>query len=411
MRRRIKRVLASLLLAVAAAAQETGEWQAQVRRAVESKDLDQALVLVEDRLSRSPQDLEARAWHARLLAWRGEWARAETEYRSVLAVAPNDVDVLLGLSDVLIWQDKLQEALSVLERARSLAPQQREVLLRRARLLARLNRVGEARQQYRSLLSWSAGDTEARSGLASLPDEYRHELRVGSDTDAYNFADTATAQGMILISRWNSHWTTEAAFNSYQRFGADAYLVTGRVSRKLGARDWVAAGGGAGHDEDVIAKRTAVVEYGHAFTFAKTALVRGMELTFRHQWLWYSQSQVRTFSGSALLYLPRDWMWSLTVTAARSSFPVVGIEWQPSGNTRLSFPLWVRGLRGNLGFALGTENFAKVDEIGRFSARTYSGGLRYQLTRSQDIGGYFAYQNRSQQRTQTSFGLTYGIRF
>ncbi len=400
-----------LLAAAMTAAQQPADWQSRVRSEVEKKDLDHAMALVEEQLERNPQDLEARAWRARLLSWKGDWPRAEVEYRSVLAAAPNDTDILLGLADVLIWQNKLQEALTVLERARSLSPQQREVLLRRARVLTRLNRVQEARQQYRSLLSWNAGDTEARAGLASLPDSYRHELRVGSDTDAFNFADTATAQGMILISRWNSRWITEVAFNSYQRFGAEAYLATGRVSRKLGANDWVAVGGGVGHDEDVIARRTALVEYGHAFALGKTALVRGMELTVRHQWLWYSQSQVRAFTGSALLYLPRDWTWSLTVTAARSSFPVVGTEWQPSGNTRLSFPLGLPALRGTLGFALGTENFAKVDEIGRFSARTYSGGLRYQLTRTQDVGGYFAYQNRSQQRTQTSFGLTYGIRF
>ena len=31
-------------------------------------------------------------------------------------------------------------------------------------------------------------------------------------------------------------------------------------------------------------------------------------------------------------------------------------------------------------FAVGTENFAESDQIGRFSAHTYGGGLRYRLT-------------------------------
>ena len=114
---------------------------------------------------------------------------------------------------------------------------------------------------------------------------------------------------------------------------------------------------------------------------------------------------------AAIFYLPRDWMWSLTVVAARSSFPIVGAQWQPSGNTRLSFPLRSERLRGNISFGVGTENFAKVEEVGRFSARTFAGGLKYQINARQDVGGYVAYQARSQQRTQTSVGFSYGIRF
>jgi len=108
--------------------------------------------------------------------------------------------------------------------------------------------------------------------------------------------------------------------------------------------------------------------------------------------------------------LPREWTWSLAVTAARSQFPATGAEWRPSGLTRLGIPVH-RQLTANLFFGVGTENFARVDQIGRFSARTFGSGLRYQLTRRQDIAGYVAYQNRSQARTQTSFGLNYGLHF
>jgi len=51
--------------------------------------------------------------------------------------------------------------------------------------------------------------------------------------------------------------------------------------------------------------------------------------------------------------------------------------------TRLGFPItrWdERRLGGNVFYAVGTENFAQVDQIGRFSSHTYGGGLRFQLT-------------------------------
>src|SRR5689334_3285166 len=61
---------------------------------------------------------------------------------------------------------------------------------------------------------------------------------------------------------------------------------------------------------------------------------------------------------------------------------------------------------GNVFFAVGTENFAQVDQIGQFSSQTYGGGMRFQFTQRQDVTGFAAYQKRTQDRTQTSLGFT-----
>jgi hypothetical protein len=98
----------------------------------------------------------------------------------------------------------------------------------------------------------------------------------------------------------------------------------------------------------------------------------------------------------------------------RSTFSGTGAEWRPSGITRLGFPLanWgEKRLSGNIFFATGTEDFAQVDQIGRFASQTYGGGLRFQISARQDVMGYAWYQKRTQDRTDTSFGLSYGIHF
>jgi hypothetical protein len=82
--------------------------------------------------------------------------------------------------------------------------------------------------------------------------------------------------------------------------------------------------------------------------------------------------------------------------------------------TRLSFPLAHSGerrLSGNIFYAVGSEDFAQVDQIGRFASQTYGGGLRFQVNARQDITGYGSYQKRTQDRTDTAFGLSYGIHF
>jgi len=44
-------------------------------------------------------------------------------------------------------------------------------------------------------------------------------------------------------------------------------------------------------------------------------------------------------------------------------------------------------------------------------AQTIGGGGKFRLSRNQDISIYGARQNRSQGRTQASFGVNYGIFF
>jgi YaiO family outer membrane protein len=400
--------LAIVVFTGAQIAAQVGDWQASVRAAVERRDLESATAIVATRLSNNPSDLEARAWRARLLAWNGHTAQAESEYRAVLEKAPHDIDVLTGLADTLVWQNKLSEALEVLDRSPS---GDTAVLVRRGRALARLNRNQEAIAAYREVLRRDPNNTDAKTGLASLREEPRHELRVGSDTDRFNYTDAATAQSFTLTSHWDSRWTTGFTSTWYQRFGNNAQRVTARVSRKLSARSWIGLSGGAGHDEGVIPKREAGLEIGRAFRFTGMGFVRGAELAYDQQWLWFTGSKVLVISGSSLLYLPRDCTFALTVAAARSSFHLPEIQWRPSGSARLTFPLHSSRLKAHLGFAVGTENFAKADELGHFSARTFSGGLRYQLTRTQDIAGIVAFQDRSQGRTQTSVGISYGIRF
>ena len=247
------------------------------------------------------------------------------------------------------------------------------------------------------------------SGWAQEPN-WRHELRLGNDTDTFSYTDAANAESLAITSKWNSRWTTVLTSTWYQRFGADAQRVTGRVSRKVGSSSWISVVGGAGHDEAVIPKREAGFEVGHGLRVPGKHLIRGVELAYGQQWLWFSGSKVLVLSGSGYFYLPRDWTLTLSASGARSTFRLPMIEWRPSGSAKLGFPLHKR-VRGQVAFAVGTENFAKADELGHFSARMFGGGLRYQLTPKQDIGVVAFYQDRSQSRSQTSVGVTYGIRF
>ena len=403
--------MTALLLSVtfAVCQDATSDWQQRVREHVKNQELDAALASIEQRLTGHPEDLEARAWHGRVLAWKGRWAGAETEYRNVLDQAPNDTETMTSLSDVLLWQGRPQDALRILNRASSLAPQRAEVLVRRARVLRALGRTTEAKNDFRQVLVFDPENKEAKTGLAGLAEETHHELRLGIDVDTFNYTDTAQAQALTLGSRWSPRWSTLVGANFYQRFGENPGKFFASSAFRFSHKDWLNVGGAIANQNDVIPTNGAFFEYGHGFKFENT-WVRGLEASYQQRWLWYRGAHVLTLGLTQIYYLPQDWTWALTVTGARSGFAGTSIEWVPSGSSRLGFPLY-RRLSGNFSFAVGSENFAQVDQIGRFSARTFGGGIRYRFTSRQDLSGYMASQYRSQGRTQNSFGLSYGFRF
>jgi tetratricopeptide (TPR) repeat protein len=404
-------ILGLLVLTVAPPllGQTGGDWQQRVQDEVKTQHLDSALAIVDQRLANAPQDFEAHGWRGRLLAWKGRWSEAVTEYQLVLKDFPDDTDILTGLADVLLWQKNYPEALQVLDRARTISPSDPEILTRRARVLALLGRPREARSDYREVFHLDAENVEARAGLANLDEVTKHEIRIGDDIDFLSYANDAQTQSVSLSSRWNNRWSTIFAVDTYQRFGQDAVKFQATGDFHVDAQDWVGVGSAVANGQGVVPTNEAFFEFGHAFRF-NNPCVRGLESSYQQHWFWYQGAHVLTLATNQIVYLPRGWTWSLNVTGARTGFSGTPVDWTPSGWSKLGFPIQ-RRITGNVFYGVGSENFSQIDQIGRFSAHTYGGGVRYRFANRQDINAYVAYQSRSLGQTDTTLGLSYGIRF
>ncbi len=390
------------------------DWQTQVRKHCEAQDWEPALRIVDQEIARAPQDMDVRAWRARVLAWSGDLQEAEKEYLKILEVSRNDPDNWLGLASVYLREGKTVEALGALDTALKLDPTRADLHAARARALRAAGKRKEARLEFQKALNLDRTSAEARAGLASLRGEFKHALRFGQDTDLFNFADANRDEWVSLVSQWTPQWSTSLSGSFFQRGGADAGKFAGSITGRRPKWGALTVGGAIAHDSAVIPKSEAFFALDHGWKRGEGKFARAVELVYGQHWYWYQASRILTLNGTAIVYFPQEWTFSLGATGARSTFPGTGAEWRPSGMARLGFPLnrWgEKRLSGNLFFAAGTEDFARVDQIGRFASQTYGGGLRFQITARQDVTGYASYQKRTQDRTDTSFGMSYGIRF
>ncbi len=404
-------LLCVFLFAVSVLAQqESPNWLAGVRERIAAQDFAAAVRIVDARLAAAPQDLDARGWRARLLAWSGRWQEAETEYRRILEAAPRDVDALVGLSYVLSWQRRYDEALAVLDRAEGIDASRADIFVSRGRTLRAMGQTAGSRTAFRNALACEPKNQDALAGLASLVEEPRFALSFATDVDTFNFTGTAYAYTTSLAVRINPRWDATLSGIAQSRFGEDAGRFLSSVGYRVTRRDSLRVGGGAAHDQGVVPKSEGFFEYGHGFNLGERGFVRGVEAAYHQHWYWYRGARVLALTPRIALALPREWNLSFQVTAARSNFAGLPPGWSPSGSTRLTFPL--RGaLRGSVSYAVGTEDFALSDQIGRFAARTYAGGLSYWWKQRQQFSGYIALQDRSQGRSQMSYGVGYAVRF
>lgn len=372
------------------------------------------MAIVDREIANTPNDMDVRAWRARVLLWSGKVAQAEVEYKEILTATPNDPDNWLGLASVYSRESRTKEALEALDRAVQLDPKRADIRVARANALRALGSQDEARMEYNRALNLDPDNAEGRAGLLSLHGERRHELLAGANTDFFSFTGANQDEGLTLLSRWSPRWMTTVGADGYHWGGLNAEKFVAGVTAKLPKWGALTVGGAAAHDNGVVPKHEAFFDDDQGFRLRGTSFVRGMEIVYGQHWYWYTTARILTLNESTLFYLPGDWTWSLGLTGARSQFSGTGAEWRPSGMTRVGFPLVRReehGLRGNLLYAVGSENFAEVNEIGEFSSHTYGGGLRFDLTTRQEVTGFTAYQKRSDDRTESSFGFTYGIRF
>ncbi|HVA72011.1 MAG TPA: tetratricopeptide repeat protein [Candidatus Limnocylindrales bacterium] len=401
------------------AAQETADWLERVQKKVAAHNLAGALRVVTARLVAAPDESGALRWRAQLLAWTGRRREAEAAYRRALQLSPRDADVLLGLATLLAQDGRTAEALALLDAAGRIPPPRADVLNERGRVLRALGRRSDARAAFLQARGLEpkgipAADDEALAGLRSLESPPRFEVDIGNETDTFNYTGAANTQTVAFVAKPNDRWIVAAEGDFYQRFGVDAEKIVAGVTYRFTRSDSFTVGGGAGNSNGIIPRAETYFEYGHGFRISERKPLRGIEAAYNQHWFWYGQARVLVFTGTVSADLARGFRWTVSANGVRSQFTGLPVAWKPSGYTRFDFPLprlAANRLLMNATFAVGSENFSELDQVGAFASRTYGGGFRLGLTSRQYVNFYAARQYRNGGNVEGIYGVSYGMRF
>jgi predicted Zn-dependent protease len=140
---------------------QQSDWRVQVRKYCDANDWPAALRVVDQRLAQAPNDLDLKAWHARVLGWSGNLAEAQQEYLAILSVSPNDPDVWAGLGSVYAREGKDYDALLALGRAVQLDPKRADLRIAYARALREAEMRNTAAAELKNAASPDLSGTKA----------------------------------------------------------------------------------------------------------------------------------------------------------------------------------------------------------------------------------------------------------
>ena len=184
------------------------------------------------RLLQRPDDNAALADLARALSWQQRWGEAQALYEQLLKATPDDADHLLGLAQVRRGQGQPDLALTLLRRARALAPGYQNVWRSEIEVLSTTGRTAQAnalRDQARQRFPeapWARTPATVKAAEATLP-----TTTIAFDTE---FAGLSGGRGdrreqvLHVVHQWQPRTNLFGGFIHTQQLGRqDRYLYVG----------------------------------------------------------------------------------------------------------------------------------------------------------------------------------------
>jgi YaiO family outer membrane protein len=276
-------VAAVFWCACASAALAQDDVMARARAAASDGRRADGIALLETHLQSAPRDVDARLVFGLILSWDGQYDRARTALREVLAQAPGYLDARVALMNVEFWS----------------------------------GRTREARDQVKAVLSKDAGNTQARLVQQRL-DARTRPWTAGLSTTMDSFNDNLESwlETSITIGRETPVGSLMVRGSQAGRFGLDDRQVDIEFYPTFRAGTYAFVGVGLGVDEILYPKNRVSIDL-------YQSLGRGFEVSGGYRQLNFSET-TKIYLATLTKYSGN---WMLTGKAFVVPDDVAGDSW------------------------------------------------------------------------------------
>jgi YaiO family outer membrane protein len=374
----------------------------EAHRLESEKRYAEAIGAYRDYLIQRPEDDDARAALARLLAWNEHQAEAVVLYRDILVRHPTDLDIRLALALTLSWQKHFEEARQIYEHILQENPANREAnkgladimfwqgerlnALMRYELLYAEHPDPEIGRQIKAVKEELNASPRAPVGQSvtnlSLP--YRNYAKIGYGH--YSYTKGIPDERNVLVEAGTSFGdkTLIARIEALNRFGFHDTPVSAEFYSQLWGRAWGYIGAQATANPSFAPNYSAVTEVVQGLGVVHSAL-SAAEVSFGYRHLLFKKDNIDLFLPGLTVYFP----YNVWLTEKLYYVPDTGamtlasqLTWRP--RDRLQF--FASGAFGTSG-----ERIVATQDFTRVQSRIIQGGVTFPLTHrlSAEAAGYY----------------------
>ncbi|MBM3774203.1 MAG: YaiO family outer membrane beta-barrel protein, partial [Acidobacteria bacterium] len=184
------------------------------------KQRTEALALLERRLEAEPEDMDARVFYGTVLSWEGRNDEARQQLQLVLERHPDHGDALVALANVELWSDHPEQADRLMATALERRGNRVDLMYARARALRNLGRSREALEMVNRVLSLAPQHEQAQKARRGLEDDLRHwEAQWSYTHEWFNEALAPWHEAQLALKRALPAGSLIARFSQAHRFG------------------------------------------------------------------------------------------------------------------------------------------------------------------------------------------------
>jgi len=356
-----------------------------------------------------PTDLDYVLWDARITGWLGEYERSARIFDRVLAGHQDNIEALIGKAEVLLWQKRYGEAAALLKRAKTAAPNNLQVVLALARFYFYQDYGREASNYVKQVLEQDPQNADALALQSKIVANHPWILQVGFEHNRFSYSGPGNVGRTTIGYRGRStdFYLDQEVWDWYgkveNRFGAN-------IVHRFPSRTWLSAGFLYGPGGVTVIPR-ADYNLGVA-----QQLPYGFVPSLDYRYLHFSGSDVHFVEPGVEYYVnPHIWLRLLYIeTLTKFTKRVAGSgEIIPMESVMLRYNQQIaEPLAIHAGYAYGGETFLPhtSDRVGRFKANTVSVGADWSVSSLYRVGAWYSCEIRGDNRTLSSFGLTFTVR-